>query len=56
MNFVADESVDRQIVERLRNDGYSVGFKGSPRLSPGSFQSCTDEPFQNIQSFQKLTN
>ena len=25
MNFVADESVDRQIVERLRDDGYFVG-------------------------------
>ncbi|NQT09797.1 MAG: hypothetical protein HQ573_01325 [Desulfobacteraceae bacterium] len=24
MNFVADESVDRQIVERLRDDGYFV--------------------------------
>lgn len=26
MNFVADESVDRQIVERLRNDGHSVWY------------------------------
>ena len=24
MNFVADESVDRQIVERLRDDGHFV--------------------------------
>ena len=24
MNFVADESVDRQVVERLREDGHSV--------------------------------
>jgi predicted nuclease of predicted toxin-antitoxin system len=26
MNFVADESVDRQIVERLRDDGHSVWY------------------------------
>ena len=26
MNFVADEGVDRQIVERLRNDGYPVVY------------------------------
>ena len=26
MNFVADESVDRQIVERLRDDGYFVWY------------------------------
>ena len=26
MNFVADESVDRQIVERLRNDDHSVWY------------------------------
>ena len=26
MNVVADESVDRQIVERLRSDGHSVQF------------------------------
>ena len=27
MNFVVDESVDGQIVERLRDDGHSVFFK-----------------------------
>ena len=26
MNFVADESVDKQIVERLRDDGHSVWY------------------------------
>ncbi len=26
MNFVADESVDKQIVERLRDDGYFVWY------------------------------
>lgn len=26
MNFVADESVDRQIVERLRLEGHSVSY------------------------------
>ncbi len=26
MNFVADESVDRQIVERLRDNGHSVWY------------------------------
>lgn len=26
MNFVVDESVDRQIVERLRNDGHSIWY------------------------------
>ena len=26
MNFLADESVDRQIVERLRFEGHSVGY------------------------------
>lgn len=26
MNFVADESVDRQVVERLRDDGHSVWY------------------------------
>ncbi|MDY6864328.1 MAG: DUF5615 family PIN-like protein [Thermodesulfobacteriota bacterium] len=26
MNFVADESVDRQIIEQLRDDGHSVWY------------------------------
>ena len=26
MNFVADESVDQQIVERLREEGHAVGY------------------------------
>ncbi|MBU2521026.1 MAG: DUF5615 family PIN-like protein [Proteobacteria bacterium] len=26
MNFIADESIDRQIVERLRDDGYFVWY------------------------------
>lgn len=26
MNFLADESVDRQIVERLRRDGHCVEY------------------------------
>ena len=26
MNFVSDESVDRQVVERLRDDGHSVWY------------------------------
>ena len=35
MNFVADESVDRQIVKRLRNDGHSVWYiaEMSPSIS-----------------------
>lgn len=35
MNFVADESVDRQIVERLRDDGHSVWYVAemSPSIS-----------------------
>ncbi len=35
MNFVADESVDRQIVERLRNNGHSVWYVAemSPSIS-----------------------
>ena len=35
MNFVIDESVDRQIVERLRNDGHSVWYVAemSPSIS-----------------------
>jgi len=33
MNFLADESVDRQIVERLRADGYSVSAVAE--LAPG---------------------
>ena len=35
MNFVADESVDRQIVERLRDDGHSVWYiaEMSPSIS-----------------------
>ncbi len=28
MNFIADESIDRQIVERLRDDGYFVRKRG----------------------------
>ena len=27
MNFVADESIDQQIVQRLREEGYSLGKK-----------------------------
>lgn len=35
MNFVADESVDRQIVDRLRNDGHSLWYVAemSPSIS-----------------------
>jgi len=33
MNFVADESVDRQIVERLRDDGYFVWYVAEMALS-----------------------
>jgi predicted nuclease of predicted toxin-antitoxin system len=35
MNFVADESVDKQIVERLRDDGHSVWYiaEMSPSIS-----------------------
>lgn len=33
MNFVADESVDRQIVERLREDGHSVIYVAG--MDPG---------------------
>ena len=33
MNFLADENVDRQIVERLRQDGYSVLFVAE--MDPG---------------------
>ena len=35
MNFVADESVGRQIVERLRNNGHSVWYVAemSPSIS-----------------------
>ncbi|MBI4619463.1 MAG: DUF5615 family PIN-like protein [Desulfobacterales bacterium] len=35
MNFVADESIDRQIVERLRDDGHSVWYvvEMSPSIS-----------------------
>lgn len=37
MNFVADESVDRQIVEKLRNDRHSVWYVAE--MSP----SITDD-------------
>ena len=45
MNFVADESVDRQIVERLRNDGHSVWYitEMSPSISKEFFNLCTAE-------------
>ncbi len=33
MNFVADESVDQQIVERLRDDGHSVIYVAE--MDPG---------------------
>jgi hypothetical protein len=33
MNFVADESVDRLIVERLRREGYQVSYVAE--LEPG---------------------
>jgi len=33
VNFVADESVDRQIVERLREDGHSVIYVAE--MDPG---------------------
>lgn len=36
MNFVVDESVDRQIVEKLRDDGHSTWYVAeiSPSISP----------------------
>ena len=33
MNLVADESVDRQIVEQLRRDGHSIWYV--PEMDPG---------------------
>jgi len=33
MNLVADESLDRQIVERLRRDGHSVAYMAE--MDPG---------------------
>jgi predicted nuclease of predicted toxin-antitoxin system len=33
MNFLADEDVDRQIVERLRSDGHSVAYVAE--MAPG---------------------
>lgn len=33
MNFLADESVDRQIVERLRQDGHQVWYVAE--MEPG---------------------
>jgi len=33
MNFIADESIDRQIVERLRHDGHHVGYVAE--MKPG---------------------
>jgi predicted nuclease of predicted toxin-antitoxin system len=33
MTFLADEGVDRQIVERLRRDGYEVSY--AAEMSPG---------------------
>ncbi len=33
MNFLADESVDKQIVERLRQDGHSVRYVAE--MDPG---------------------
>lgn len=33
MNFVADESVDRPVVERLRQEGYHVAYVAE--LGPG---------------------
>ena len=33
MNLLADESVDRQIVERLRDDGYLVRYVAE--MEPG---------------------
>ena len=33
MNFVADESIDRQIVDRLREDGHSI--QHIAELDPG---------------------
>jgi len=31
MNFIADESIDRQIVERLRDDGHFVWYVAEKR-------------------------
>jgi len=49
MNFVADESVDRQIVERLRDDGHSVWYVGemTPSIS-AVFSSCTCNNWINL--------
>jgi predicted nuclease of predicted toxin-antitoxin system len=33
LNFLADENLDRQIVERLRQDGYTVWY--IPEMEPG---------------------
>ena len=36
MNLLADESVDRQIVERLRQDGHRVTYVAE--MEPGYFR------------------
>lgn len=66
MNFVADESVDRQVVERLRDDGHSVWYiaEMAPSISDdevlqiannGSAPLITsDKDFVNISFLMEL--
>jgi hypothetical protein len=46
MNFLADESVDRQIVDRLRADGHAVRFVAE--MDPG----ISDETVLSIKPSQ----
>jgi predicted nuclease of predicted toxin-antitoxin system len=41
MNFVADEGIDRQIVERLRQDGHKVLYVAEMELSISDEQVLT---------------
>ena len=55
MNFLADESLERQIVERLRQDGHSVQYVAE--FSPGNLripQSLNGQPSEAFSYSQRI--
>ncbi len=55
MNFVADESVDKQIVDRSRNDGYSVWYvtEMAPSISDDKVLEIANNEFAPLITSDK---
>ena len=58
MKFVADENIDRQIVDRLRSDGHEVHYVATldtEALKPGPYKLIVSLPNGTDAIFREFT-